>query len=183
MHTCVGKLTMVSSDNGLSPGRRQAIICTNAGILLIGLLRKKLQWSFNRNWNIFSQENARQKCSAKWRLFRLGLNFLSSSWKPFPCNVLLLPSASSFCASKMIMFWLSIMTLLNRNYSQFIISHWPSSRFVFVIQFGKKSSYKPSNLGFIENEDIGVNRFLFTASNIPMNCLSQYHRIRRRCGF
>ena len=27
------------SDNGLSPGRRQAIIWTNAGILLIGLLR------------------------------------------------------------------------------------------------------------------------------------------------
>ena len=29
----------VGSDNGLSPGRRQAIIQTNAGILLIGPLR------------------------------------------------------------------------------------------------------------------------------------------------
>ena len=37
-HTCVGKLTIVGSDNGLSPGRRQAIIWTNAGILLIGPL-------------------------------------------------------------------------------------------------------------------------------------------------
>ena len=26
---------IIASDNGLSPGRRQAIICTNAGILLI----------------------------------------------------------------------------------------------------------------------------------------------------
>ena len=34
---CVGKLTTIVSDNGLYPGRRQAIIWTNAGILLIGL--------------------------------------------------------------------------------------------------------------------------------------------------
>ena len=33
---CVGKLTIIGSDNGLSPGRRQAIIWTMAGILLIG---------------------------------------------------------------------------------------------------------------------------------------------------
>ena len=35
-HICVVKLTIIGSDNGLSPGRRQAIILTNAGILLIG---------------------------------------------------------------------------------------------------------------------------------------------------
>ena len=35
MHTCVRKLTIIASDNGLSPGRRQAIIWANAGILLI----------------------------------------------------------------------------------------------------------------------------------------------------
>ena len=34
----IGKLTITGSDNGLSPGRRQAIIWTNAGILLIGPL-------------------------------------------------------------------------------------------------------------------------------------------------
>ena len=34
-HICVGKPTIIGSDNGLSPGRRQAIIWTNAGILLI----------------------------------------------------------------------------------------------------------------------------------------------------
>ena len=33
-HICVSKLTIIVSDNGLSPGRRQAIIRTNAGILL-----------------------------------------------------------------------------------------------------------------------------------------------------
>ena len=35
---CVSKLTIIGSDNGLSPGRRQAIIWINAGILLIGPL-------------------------------------------------------------------------------------------------------------------------------------------------
>ena len=35
MHICVSKLSIIGSDNGLSPDRRQAIIWTNAGILLI----------------------------------------------------------------------------------------------------------------------------------------------------
>ena len=34
-HICVSKLATIGSDNGLSPGRRQAIIWTNAAILLI----------------------------------------------------------------------------------------------------------------------------------------------------
>ena len=33
---CVGSLTIIGSDNCLSPGRRHAIIWTDAGILLIG---------------------------------------------------------------------------------------------------------------------------------------------------
>ena len=37
-HICVDKLSIIGSDNGLSPGRRQAIIWTNSGILLIGPL-------------------------------------------------------------------------------------------------------------------------------------------------
>ena len=34
-HLCVSKLTSIDSDNGLSPGRHQAIIWNNARILLI----------------------------------------------------------------------------------------------------------------------------------------------------
>ena len=37
-HTRVNKLIIIVSDNGLSPGRRQAIIWTNAAMLLIGPL-------------------------------------------------------------------------------------------------------------------------------------------------
>ena len=45
MHICVGKLTIIGSDNGLSPGRRQAIIWTNAGLLLI--------WPLGTNFSEF----------------------------------------------------------------------------------------------------------------------------------
>ena len=38
MHICVSKLTIIGSDIGLLPGRHQAIIWTNAGILLIRTL-------------------------------------------------------------------------------------------------------------------------------------------------
>ena len=34
-HICVSNLTIIGSDNGLSPGRRQAIFWTNDGVLLI----------------------------------------------------------------------------------------------------------------------------------------------------
>ena len=37
-HICVGKQAIIGSDNGMSPDRRQVIIETNAGILVIGPL-------------------------------------------------------------------------------------------------------------------------------------------------
>ena len=37
-HICVSKLTIIGSDNGLSPDQRQAIIWTNVLLLLIGPL-------------------------------------------------------------------------------------------------------------------------------------------------
>ena len=73
-HICVGKLTIIGSDNGLSPGRRQAIIWTNTGILLI----EPLGTNFSGNLIeilTFSFTNMRLKMSsAKWRPFWLGLN-------------------------------------------------------------------------------------------------------------
>ena len=38
MQICVSEFTIIGSDNGLLPVRRQAIIWTNAGILLIRTL-------------------------------------------------------------------------------------------------------------------------------------------------
>ena len=41
-YICLSKLTIIGAYNDLSPGRRQAIIWNNAGILLIGALGTNL---------------------------------------------------------------------------------------------------------------------------------------------
>ena len=75
-HICVGNLTIIGSDNGLSPGRRQAIIRTNDGILLIRPLGTNLSEILNEIL-IFSFKKMRLKVSsAKRGPFCLGLNVL-----------------------------------------------------------------------------------------------------------
>ena len=56
-HKCIGKLTNIGSDNALSPARRQAIIWTNAGILLIGPLGTNFSEILIEVKYIFIQEN------------------------------------------------------------------------------------------------------------------------------
>ena len=76
MHISVSELTVIGSDNGLSPGRRQAIIWTNAGILLIGPLWTNVSEIYIEI-PIFSFKKMRLKeSSAKWRPCCLGLNVL-----------------------------------------------------------------------------------------------------------
>ena len=76
-HICVGKLTITGWDNGLSPERRQAIISTNAGILLIGPLGTNFSEILIKI-QTFSLKKIRLKMSSvKCCSFRLGLNVLS----------------------------------------------------------------------------------------------------------
>ena len=77
-HICVGKLTIVGSDNGLSPGRRQAIILTNAGILLIGPLGTNFSEILIATETFSFKTMHSKMSSAKWRLFGLGLNELKA---------------------------------------------------------------------------------------------------------
>ena len=75
-HLCVSKLTSIASDNGLSPGRRQAIIWNNAGILWIGPLGTNFS-EILIEIQTFSLKKIRLKMSsAKCCSFRLGLNVL-----------------------------------------------------------------------------------------------------------
>ena len=78
-HICVGKLNIIGSDNGLSPGRRQAIIWTNVRILSI----RPLATNFNElliGIQTFSFTKMYLKMSsAKWRPYCLGLNVLIQS--------------------------------------------------------------------------------------------------------
>ena len=91
-HICVSKLTIIGSDNALSPGRRQAIIWTNDGILLI--------WTLGTNFSEISSEIHAvsfkkmhlKRSSAKWRPFCLGLNVLIHTQGPTHTHFLYLTS-------------------------------------------------------------------------------------------
>ena len=72
-HVCISKLTIIGSDNGLSPDRRQAIIWTKAGSLLIGPLGTNFSEILIEILT-FSLKKMRLKVSsAKWLPFCLGL--------------------------------------------------------------------------------------------------------------
>ena len=89
---------IIGSDNGLSPGRRQAIIWNNAGILLIGplgtnfseILIEMLTFSFKKMWLKVS--------SAKWRPFCLGLNVLIYDGDINKCQLINHINPSLYCS-------------------------------------------------------------------------------------
>ena len=75
-HICVSKLTIIGSDNGLSPGRRQAITWTNAGILLIGPLGTNFNETSIGIHTFWIKKIHLKLSSGKWRPFCLRLNVL-----------------------------------------------------------------------------------------------------------
>ena len=76
---CVINLTIIGSYNGLSPGRRQAIIWTKAGILLIGPLETNFSEILIEIHTFAFKKMQLKTSSGKWRPFCLGLNVLSKS--------------------------------------------------------------------------------------------------------
>ena len=81
-HICVSKRTIIGSDNGLSAGRRQAIIIiwTNAGILLIGQLGTSFNGILIKIHIILFTKIHLKMSSRKWRPSCLGLNVLILCW-------------------------------------------------------------------------------------------------------
>ena len=75
-HICVSKLTTIGYDNGLSPGRRQAIIWTNDGILLIGPLRTYFSEILIEIHTFSFMKMHFKLSSERWRPFCLGLNVI-----------------------------------------------------------------------------------------------------------
>ena len=67
-HICVSKLTIIGSDNGVLVERHQAIIWTNAWILLIGLLGIKFSEIASTIYT-FSFKKMHLKMSGKWLEF------------------------------------------------------------------------------------------------------------------
>ena len=77
-HICVNDQTIIGSDNGLAPGRRQAIIWTNDGILLIGALGTNFS-EISIEILTFSFKKMRLNVSsAKWRPCCLSRNVLNN---------------------------------------------------------------------------------------------------------
>ena len=70
-HICGSDLSIIGSDNGLSPGWRQAITWTNAGILLLGSLRTNFNEIFIEIHMISVKKIHLKMSSGKWRPFCL----------------------------------------------------------------------------------------------------------------
>ena len=71
---CVVNLTIIGSDNGLSPVRRGPITWTNVGILLIGTLGTHLGEMLIEIQTLSVTKIHLKMSSGKWRPFCLGLN-------------------------------------------------------------------------------------------------------------
>ena len=77
MHICIHNLTIIASDNGFSPGQRQAIIWTNAGILFIRTLGTNFREILSEIHAFSFKEMHLKVSSVKWQPFCLGLNVWS----------------------------------------------------------------------------------------------------------
>ena len=75
-HIRVGNLTIIGSDNGFSPGWRQAINWTNAGILSVGRLGTNFSGILIQLIGLSFKKMRLKVSTAKWRLFCLGINVL-----------------------------------------------------------------------------------------------------------
>ena len=77
-HKCVGNLTIIGSDNGLTPGRCPANIWTNACVFLVG----PVETNFNEISIGILTFSFKKMClkasSAIWRPFCVGLNVLNT---------------------------------------------------------------------------------------------------------
>ena len=78
----VSKLNIIGSDNGLSPGRRQAIIWTSAGIFSIWCLWTNFSEVAIEIHTFLFQKMVVQMSFAKWWPFCLCLNVLRTTVQP-----------------------------------------------------------------------------------------------------
>ena len=113
-HICVDNLTLIGLDNGLLPCQCQAIIWTNAGILLIRPLGTNLSEILIEIYTFSFKKMHLKVSSPKWRSFCLGLNVLKKSpgdimltrWSLYNMATMSQTTFScSFSCMKSIVFW------------------------------------------------------------------------------
>ena len=136
-HICVSNRTTIGSVNGLSPGRRQAIIWTNAGILLIGPLGTNFS-EFLVEILIFSFKKMCLKVSSgKMRPFCLGLNELKGRGS----RILSASFLSSYSLSWFIVKVPATAVFIKTSVTVAVNQSWLNSAHPHQIPFFKQCSY------------------------------------------
>ena len=171
-HICVSKIIIMGSDNGLSPGRRQAIIWTNAGILLIGPLGTNFSEVLIGIWIFPFKKMHSNMSSAKRRPFCLDLNVLIDmiiyahiGWYcsyPLPCEIgydvkhafFWDATSSPYTGTKISSFW--------RNFKHWLL--WKFSFWQLSVQPMIKISSKWSYFGF----SVALERRAKALANAPL---------------
>ena len=92
-HICVGNLTIIGSDNCYSPGRRHAIIWTDAGILLFGPSETDFNEILIKKSYIFIQENLFENVDPDSKVHGANMGPTGPRWAPgwshelcYPCR-------------------------------------------------------------------------------------------------
>ena len=137
LHICISKLTTISLDNGLSPDRHQAIIWTNAGILLIGPLGTKISEILIEIHTFLFKKMHLIITSGKGQPFCIGLNILTH-WHQAITWINLHSSAKvhgTFTIGNVQDIYLPIITHI-RLQSQFsVLLFFPDNSFCFIHNF------------------------------------------------
>ena len=101
-HICICKLTIIGSDNGLSPGWHQANIRTCAWILLTRILGRKFSEILFKIYTFSFKKMLLKMMSGKWRPFCLDLNVLSchNNTSPRCCSAFAIGSFNTFLSAQ-----------------------------------------------------------------------------------
>ena len=158
---------IIGPDNGLSPDRRQAIIWTTAGLLLIGSLGANIREILIKI-RTFSFKKIRLKMYGKWRPFCLGLNVLSMPNDVTPRHV-----NNIFTIVKCrVQLKNTAMNMLYMVHCCGTVNCCLHLRQIFVY-FKKKSKFKHSQFDIVAYPC----RNYTTLVTLPLSCSMQYHGI------
>ena len=124
-HIYISKLTIIGTDNGLSPAWLLAIIWTKAGILLIQNIGKIVSEILSEIHTFSFKKMHLKMSSVKWRQFCISLNVLKR-WG-WGCWMLCVHSLVHFC------FWKSLLRLLLCLRWCLRISHLVSVHWLYAV--------------------------------------------------
>ena len=131
-HICVSNFTIKGSDNGLSPGRCQAIIWTNAGTLLIRTLGTDSNEILSEIHAFLFKKMRMKMASAKWRPFRLRINVLEvhiitqqniSNFAALTCCVLATPYDTLEFGHHWFSWWSVVYSVLSQYISAAMLTN------------------------------------------------------------